>query len=72
VNCSECLENLDTYVDRELTDAELEEVKRHLAHCPPCVDYYQLRANLKRLVKVCCDRGVAPEHLRSKLRQILF
>jgi mycothiol system anti-sigma-R factor len=72
VNCSECLENLDVYVDRQLTDAELEEVKRHLAHCPPCEDHYQLKASLKRLVKVCCDQGTAPEHLRSKLREILF
>jgi mycothiol system anti-sigma-R factor len=72
VNCRDCLRNLDPYVDRELTDAELAEVRRHLADCPPCEDYYQLKDSLKRLVKVCCDRGKAPEHLRSKLRQILF
>ena len=30
------------------------------------------KVSLKRLVKVCCDEGRAPEHLRSKLRQILF
>jgi mycothiol system anti-sigma-R factor len=72
VNCRDCLQNLDTYVDRELTDDELSEVRRHLADCPPCEDRYLLMANLKRLVKVCCDEGHAPEHLRSKLRQILF
>ncbi|HEY4026468.1 MAG TPA: mycothiol system anti-sigma-R factor [Candidatus Dormibacteraeota bacterium] len=72
MNCSKCLENLDTYLDRELTDDELNEVRRHLAHCPPCEDYYLLKASLKRLVKVCCDQGVAPEHLRSRLREILF
>jgi mycothiol system anti-sigma-R factor len=72
VNCRDCLENLDTYLDRELTDDELAEVRRHLADCPPCEDLYQLKASLKRLVKVCCEEGTAPEHLRSKLRQILF
>jgi mycothiol system anti-sigma-R factor len=72
MNCRDCLRNLDTYVDRELTDTELEEVRQHLADCPPCEDLYELRAGIKRLVKVCCDEGVAPEHLRSKLRQILF
>ena len=72
MNCRDCLENLDTYVDRELTDDELSEVRRHLADCPPCEDLYHLKTGLKRLVKVCCDEGQAPEHLRSKLRQILF
>ena len=72
MNCDDCLECLDGYVDRELTDVELAEVRKHLADCPPCEDYYKLQTNLKRLVKVCCDQGVAPAHLRSKLRQILF
>jgi mycothiol system anti-sigma-R factor len=72
MNCRDCLENLDTYLDRELTDAELVEVKRHLTDCPPCEDLYLLRAHVKRLVKVCCDEGQAPDHLRSRLRQILF
>jgi mycothiol system anti-sigma-R factor len=72
VNCDECLEKLDPYLDRELTDHELHEVRRHLADCPPCEDLYQVKDSLKRLVKVCCDQGEAPEHLRSKLRQILF
>jgi len=72
VNCHDCLEQLDSYLDRELTDAELDEVRRHLADCPPCEDFYQVKEGLKRLVKVCCDQGEAPEALRSKLRQILF
>jgi len=72
VNCGDCLENLDSYLDRELTDAELSEVQRHMADCPPCEDLYKLHVNMKRLVKVCCDQGEAPAHLRSKLRQILF
>lgn len=72
MNCTDCLEKLDQYVDRELTDSELAEVKRHLADCPPCEDHYQLQVHMRRVVKVCCDQGVAPEQLRSRLRQILF
>jgi mycothiol system anti-sigma-R factor len=72
MNCQDCLERLDRYVDRELTDAEIEEVRRHLAECPPCEDHFRLQVHLKRLVKVCCDQGTAPAHLRARLRQILF
>ncbi len=72
MNCTDCLEKLDQYVDRELTDSELAEVRRHLEDCPPCEDHYQLQVHMRRVVKVCCDQGMAPEQLRSRLRQILF
>jgi mycothiol system anti-sigma-R factor len=71
VNCRDCLKRLDPYLDRELTDAEVAEVRRHLGDCPPCEDSYQLQVHVKRLVKVCCDQGRAPEQLRSRLRQLL-
>jgi mycothiol system anti-sigma-R factor len=72
MNCTDCLERLASYVDRELTDEEVEDVKRHLDHCPPCRDRFFFEDHVKRLVKVCCDQGVAPEHLRTKLNKILF
>ncbi len=72
MNCRDCMKRLDPYLDRELTDAELVEVKRHLADCPPCEDRFELQVHVKRLVKICCDQGTAPESLRTKLRQILF
>ena len=72
MDCSDCLKQLDRYLDRELTDEEIEEVRRHLTDCPPCEDRFRLEAHLKRLVKVCCDQGTAPAGLRERLRQILF
>ena len=72
MNCTDCLERLDQYVDRELTDEELDQVRRHLEDCPPCEDLFRLKMNMRRVVKVCCDQGVAPEALRSRLRQILY
>ena len=72
MNCDGCREKLERYVDRELTDQELNEVRGHLERCPPCEDRYQLEASLKRLVKLSCDQGTAPATLRQKLLQILF
>ena len=71
MNCGDCMKRLDGYLDRELTDEELEEVRHHMEDCPPCEDRFQLQVHMKRLVKICCDQGEAPEHLREKLRQIL-
>jgi mycothiol system anti-sigma-R factor len=72
MNCDGCLEKLERYVDRELTDQELVEVRGHLERCPPCEHTFQLQAGLKRLVKLSCDQGTAPPTLRQKLVQILF
>jgi mycothiol system anti-sigma-R factor len=72
MNCDGCIEKLERYVDRELTDQELGEVRGHLERCPPCEDRYQLQAGLKRLVKLSYGQGTAPATLRQKLLQILF
>jgi mycothiol system anti-sigma-R factor len=72
MNCDGCQEKLERYVDRELSDQELNEVRGHLERCPPCEDRYQLQAGLQRLVKLSCDQGTAPSTLREKLLQILF
>ena len=72
MNCNDCEEKLDRYVDRELSATEVEELKLHLEGCPPCADRYQFQSHLSRLVKVCCDQDKAPPAFREKLRQILL
>ncbi len=72
MNCRDCLNKLEMYVDRELTDAEVVEVRRHLEECPPCDERFHFEAGIQRLVKVCCGQETAPVELREKLREILF
>jgi mycothiol system anti-sigma-R factor len=72
MNCRDCAERLERYLDRELTDAEVDELRRHLTFCGPCDDRYRFQANLKRLVRVCCHQYAAPDTLRDRLRQILY
>ena len=72
MNCDDCLDRLEAYVDRELTEDEVRDLKHHLAECPPCDDRYRFEAGLKRLVRVCCEQDRAPVELREKLREILF
>ena len=71
MNCGDCKEKLDRYLDRELSDGEVTELKLHLDDCPPCADQYEFQAQLKRLVKVCCNQDEVPAAFRERLRQIL-
>ena len=73
MNCNDCTEKLDRYVDRELNGTEVLELKLHLEGCPPCADQYEFQAQLSRLVRVsCCDQDQVPPDFREKLRQILL
>jgi len=71
MNCPDCKDKLDRYVDRELTSTELLEVQLHIEGCPDFMDQYEFQANLKRLVKHSCDCDTAPPAFREKLRQLL-
>lgn len=71
MNCPDCQDKLDRYLDRELTNTEALEIQLHLEGCPDCNDQYEFQVHLKRLVKHACDCDAAPPALREKLRQIL-
>lgn len=70
MNCKDCSEKLDRFVDRELNSTEVLELQLHLEGCPPCQDQYEFQAHLKRLVKHACDCDTPPA-FREKLRQLL-
>ena len=70
MNCNECADQLNAYVDRELTAGELQEVQRHLDDCPPCLQVFELQAGLKRLVRKECCQDEAPARLRAWVRQL--
>src|SRR5207248_1586597 len=49
MDCPDCKEKLDRYVDRELSSTEVLELQLHLEGCPDCSDPYAFPADLKRL-----------------------
>src|SRR5437867_152078 len=65
MNCPDCKDKLDRFVDRELNNTEGLELQLHLEGCPECSDQYELQAHLKRPVKHACDCGAAPTALRA-------
>jgi mycothiol system anti-sigma-R factor len=66
MNCSDVVNLLEQYVDRELSGEEIEEVRRHLDACPPCLTLFHFEANLRRLVRHACNES-APDGLRERI-----
>jgi mycothiol system anti-sigma-R factor len=71
ITCQNCIEALHPYIDRELSDEDIEQVQMHLDECPGCLHLYQFEASLRRLVKVRCQQQLAPDSLRARIEACL-
>ena len=67
INCQNCLQALNPYIDRELSDDDIDHVRTHLDECRSCVHLYQFQESVRRLVRVRCQELSAPDSLRAKI-----
>ena len=67
INCRDCVKALNPFLDRELSDDDVEQVKQHLDACGGCLHMYQFEDSLRRLVRVRCQEQGAPEGLRQRI-----
>ena len=64
--CAAFLERIVYYLDNELAEDDVVEVRLHLDGCGPCHDAYDLQKAIKSLVaRSCAER--APEELKAKV-----
>ncbi|MGW8380093.1 mycothiol system anti-sigma-R factor [Streptomyces sp. ODS28] len=66
-DCSEVLDHLYEYLDREMPDSDCEKFKEHFDECSPCFEKYGLEQEVKKLVKRCCGHDDVPSDLRAKV-----
>ena len=67
INCTHCLQALNPYLDRELSDDDIVQVREHLEACAGCLHQFQFEESLRRLVRVRCQEQQAPDGLRAKV-----
>jgi mycothiol system anti-sigma-R factor len=66
-DCRDCAKALNPYLDRELSDDDVLQVRSHLDECGGCLHQYQFEESLRRLVRVRCQEQGAPESLRARI-----
>jgi mycothiol system anti-sigma-R factor len=71
VTCTECVEKLQPYLDRELSDDELVAVEQHLEACGHCADAFQFVGSVLRVVGRSCRSTVATEELKARVRVVV-
>jgi mycothiol system anti-sigma-R factor len=67
INCRDCARALNPYLDRELSDEDVIQVRGHLEACGGCMHLFQFEESVRRLVRVRCQQQGAPESLRQRI-----
>jgi mycothiol system anti-sigma-R factor len=67
INCRDCARALNPYLDRQLSDEDLVQVREHLEACGGCQHLFQFEESLRRLVRVRCQEQSAPQSLRERI-----
>ena len=67
INCRDCVQALNPYIDRELSDEDIVQVRQHLDACGGCLHIFQFQESLRRLVRVRCQEQAAPQSLRERI-----
>jgi anti-sigma factor (TIGR02949 family) len=65
-DCEEALGKLHSYIDGEMSDAELGAMREHLQRCSPCGDAKDFEAALQTVVSSKCAEKI-PEALKLRL-----
>lgn len=73
MNCRECMDNLDLYIDGAFSEAEEKALEKHIEECESCKEEYEalagIIAGLQSLEEEALPEGF-DESLREKLEQI--
>ena len=67
INCRDCAQALNSYIDRELSDDDIVHIREHLLACGSCLHLFQFEESLRRLVRVRCQEQSAPEAFRARV-----
>jgi mycothiol system anti-sigma-R factor len=66
-DCREVLDKVYAYLDGELTEHDVVEIRVHLDECSPCLQEYDLDKAIKALVAKHCGCDPVPADLRTKV-----
>jgi mycothiol system anti-sigma-R factor len=70
-DCQETLNELESYLDSELSDARVAEIIGHLKGCTDCQGAYEFHAELRTVIKTKAQNDELPEGFLDRLAECL-
>ena len=71
MNCTQCVERLADFVDRELTAEDVALVEAHLDRCAACAREFRFEGEVVECLKAKLRRVQAPESLMERIRKLI-
>ena len=68
-DCNQALQELDLFLDSELSDTARETIHHHLDDCPDCLSAFDFHAELKQVIQKKCQENEMPADLLSKIEK---
>ena len=72
ITCRMCVQALHPYLDRELSEEDVVQVKLHLDSCGGCLHAFRFQETLMRVVRVRCQEQQAPHTLKERVLLRLY
>lgn len=70
IDCVTCQEQVNEFLQQELTEAELKLITHHIANCDECDAHYNIENTINEMIREKCEVE-APEEVISKIREQL-
>jgi mycothiol system anti-sigma-R factor len=70
-DCKKTLEELETFLDDELSESVRAEIHQHLDGCTDCQSAFEFHYELKVVIREKCQADELPAGLLSRLEQCL-
>ena len=67
MDCDDCIDRLYQFLDLELTETEVVQVRAHLSGCDDCGEEFGLEETFLRRLRDCVTSDVAPRELRERV-----
>lgn len=71
MTCQQCVEKLQPFLDRELSEMERLEVEHHLSTCGHCAHSFRFEAGILRAVGRCGRATYASDELKARIRIVV-
>ena len=68
-DCSATLQELDVFLDDELSQEARTSIRHHLDGCPDCLSAFDFHAELKQVIGEKCRNEEMPPDLLSRIEQ---
>jgi mycothiol system anti-sigma-R factor len=69
-DCTEVLQEIELYLDGELSHERTVRLVDHLGHCSPCQDRAEFHQKLRSIVRAKCQ-AETPAHLAERIRSAI-